>query len=210
MSGCMTTASETPELKRVKAELRERLKAARAREARELPKAGAALASRFPEELLPGPGQVLSAFMPFGDEIDPSGIMALAKARGATLALPVVLGKGRPLVFRAWSFDEPLEKGVWGIEAPPASAGEVEPDVLLVPLLGFDHFGGRLGYGGGFYDRTLRGLKAKKPIVAIGVAFDAQRLFEVPTGPQDEPLDWVVTEAAAYRTVKEEGGEDDP
>jgi 5-formyltetrahydrofolate cyclo-ligase len=203
----MTAPPRELDLKRAKAELRKALKAARAREAAQLPKAGAALAARFPAELLPGPGKVLSAFMPFGDEIDPTGIMARARASGATLALPVVVGKGRPLVFRAWDFGQACEPGVWGISCPPSSAPEVEPDVLLVPLLGFDHWGGRLGYGGGFYDRTLRGLRAKKPIVAIGVAFEAQRLFEIPVGPGDEPLDWIVTEAAAYRTVRDGEGE---
>jgi 5-formyltetrahydrofolate cyclo-ligase len=205
----MSGTTDAPDLKRTKAELRERLKTARAREAAQMPKAGAALAARFPEALLPGAGKVLSAFMPFGDEIDPSGIMARARAGGARLALPVVLGKGKPLVFRAWDFGQDCEPGVWGISCPPASAPELEPDVVIVPLLGFDHFGGRLGYGGGFYDRTLRGLRAKKPIVAVGVAFEAQRLFEVPTGPMDEPLDWIVTEAAAYATVRDGEGERD-
>lgn len=187
-----------------KAELRARLKAVRAREAAQMPKAGAALANRFPEALLPEAGQVMSAYAPFGDEIEPGGVMARARARGAQLALPVVVAKGEPLVFRAWDFGAPLEPGVWDIPAPPPSAPELEPDVLLVPLLGFDQFGGRLGYGGGFYDRTLRGLRAKKPVVAIGVAYEAQRLFEVPTGPQDEPLDWIVTEAAAYEAVRDD------
>ena len=79
----------------------------------------------------------------------------------------------------------------------------VEPDVLLAPLLGFDQFGGRLGYGGGFYDRTIAKLRAKKPVTAIGLAFEIQRVEEVPLGPYDERLDWIVTEAAAYKTVRE-------
>jgi 5-formyltetrahydrofolate cyclo-ligase len=186
-----------------KAALRERLKAAREREAAQLPKAGMALASRFPEKLLPESGQVISAYVPFGAEIEPGGVLSQARAKGATLALPVVVKKGEPLVFRAWDFGEPLEEGVWGILAPPASAPEVEPDVLLVPLLGFDHFGGRLGYGGGFYDRTITKLRAKKPVTAIGLAFEIQRLDAVPLGPHDERLDWIVTEAAAYETVRE-------
>jgi 5-formyltetrahydrofolate cyclo-ligase len=177
--------------------------AARAREAQQLPKAGSALAARFPEELLPAAGQVLSAYAPFGDEMDPTGVMALARARGAALALPIVVKKGEPLIFRQWDFGQPLEEGVWGIKAPPASAPVVAPDVLVVPLLGFDHWGGRLGYGGGFYDRTLRGLRALKPIIAVGVAYEIQRLPEVPRGPTDEPVDWIVTEAAAYPRVRD-------
>ncbi len=196
--------TSSPDLERLKAELRERLKAARAREALQVPKAGAALAGRFPDALLPSAGQVLAAYAPFGDEMDPSGVMARARAQGAALALPVVVKKGEPLVFRQWDFGQPLEAGVWGIKAPPASAPAVAPDVLLAPLLGFDHFGGRLGYGGGFYDRTLKALRARKPIVAVGVAYEVQRLPEVPVGPEDEPLDWIVTEAAAYPVVKDD------
>jgi 5-formyltetrahydrofolate cyclo-ligase len=190
-------------LKARKAELRKELMAVRSREAAQLPKAGAALAARFPEALLPRAGQVLSAYAPFGDEMDPTHVMAAARDRGAALALPVVVKKGEPLIFRQWDFGQPLEPGVWGIAAPPASAAVVAPDVLLVPLLGFDHFGWRLGYGGGFYDRTLAGLRALKPITAVGVAYEVQRLPEVPRGPTDEPLDWIVTEAAAYQAVRD-------
>ena len=187
-----------------KAALRTLLAATRDREAAQLPKAGEALAYRFPDALLPRPGQVLSGYARFRSEIEPGGIMARAAAQGATLALPVIPGKGVPLVFRRWTFGEPLEEGPFKVMAPPASAPEVEPDVVLTPLLGFDHFGGRLGYGGGYYDRTLEGLRAKKPVLAIGVAFEIQRLEAVPLGPHDQRLDWVVTEAAAYQTVKEE------
>ena len=199
----MPTSADPEMLAAEKAALRALLKGAREREAAQLPKAGMALAGRFPEELLPESGQVISAYVPFGAEIEPGGILSRASAKGATLALPVVVKKGEPLVFRAWSFGEPLEEGVWGIPAPSASAPEVEPDVLLVPLLGFDQFGGRLGYGGGFYDRTIAKLRAKKPVTAIGLAFEIQRVEEVPLGPYDERLDWIVTEAAAYKTVRE-------
>ncbi len=194
---------EAPDLKRVKAELRERLKAARAKEALQSPKAGHSLASRFPDELLPQAGQVVSGFAPFPDEIDPSGILSKARARGATLALPVVVGKGQRLQFRAWDFGQALEPGVWGIPCPPETCAVVEPDLLIVPLLGFDQWGARLGFGGGFYDRTLQDLRSKKPVTAVGVAFEIQRVFEIPTEPTDQPLDWIVTEAAAYKAVRD-------
>ncbi len=195
------TAVGPTNLKDIKAELRERLKAARTREATQMPKAGYALANRFPDALLPASGQVMSGFMPFGEEIDPTGIMSRARSRGATLALPVVVKKGERLQFRAWDFGDELEAGVWGIQVPKTTKATVEPDVLLVPLLGFDHWGGRLGYGGGFYDRTLAYLRSKKPVVAIGVAFEIQRVYEVPTEATDQTLDWIVTEAAAYQAV---------
>lgn len=198
----MSSAVAT-DLKQQKKVLRAQLLAARAREAKENPKAGHALAARFPADLLPGPGQVISGFAPFPDEIDPSGILAKARARGAQMALPVVIKKGERLTFRAWDWGQPLEEGVWGIQVPLASAPVVEPDVLIVPLLGFDHRGGRLGFGGGFYDRTLADLRSKKPVLAVGVAFEVQRVFEIPLEPTDQPLDWIVTEAAAYRSVKD-------
>jgi 5-formyltetrahydrofolate cyclo-ligase len=84
--------------------------------------------------------------------------------------------------------------GVWNIPVPPETSPELLPDVLLVPMLAFDRNGYRLGYGGGFYDRTLVKLRAIKPVVAIGVAYSAQEVPEVPRAPFDQPLDWIMTE----------------
>jgi len=144
------------------------------------------------------PGTV-SGFYPFGSEIDPRPLLArLADDRWQT-ALPVVIGAGKPLVFRRWRKGEPLAKGVWNIPIPPPEAPAVDPDVLLVPLLAFDRKGFRLGYGGGFYDRTIRGLRQKKPIVAVGLAYAAQEVDDVLHDELDEPLDWVLTEKGAIR-----------
>lgn len=197
-------SSQTADQAEEKAALRVELRARRSREARNMPKAGMALAERFPEALLPGPGGVLSAYAPFRDEIEPGGVMARAVRNGATVALPVVVGRDQPLVFRVYAFGDPLETGPLGLREPGTKAAEAEPDVLLVPLLGFDHFGWRLGYGGGHYDRTLARLRAKKPVIAVGLAFEVQRLDAAPLEAHDQRLDWIVTEAAAYEAVRGE------
>jgi 5-formyltetrahydrofolate cyclo-ligase len=114
--------------------------------------------------------------------------------RGAQLALPVVVGRGHPLVMRAFAFGDPLVAGVWGSRAPRPEAPEVEPDVLIVPLLAFDRRGHRLGYGAGYYDMTINALRAKKPIAAVGIAFAAQEINAIPDTPRDARLDLVLTE----------------
>jgi 5-formyltetrahydrofolate cyclo-ligase len=108
--------------------------------------------------------------------------------------LPVVTGRGKPLIMRAWSFGQPLASGVWGIREPLADAPEVLPVVLLVPLLAFDRHGHRIGYGAGYYDMTITALRAQKRVTAVGLAFAAQEIERVPTTPHDARLDLVLTE----------------
>ena len=136
----------------------------------------------------------VSGFYPYQDEISVLPLLARLVSEGWLSALPVVIAKNTPLVFRAWAPGEPTTRGVWDIHIPPESSPEVVPDVLLVPLLGFDRRGYRLGYGGGFYDRTLATLRQKKRIIAIGVAYAEQELDEIPIADYDEPLDWIMTE----------------
>jgi 5-formyltetrahydrofolate cyclo-ligase len=136
----------------------------------------------------------VSGFSPIGSEINPLPLMRRLAAHGACLALPVVIGRGHPLVFRAWTFGEPLGKGVWGIREPPPAAPQVEPDILLVPLAAFDRAGHRIGYGAGYYDLTLAGLRTRKPILAVGLAYAAQEIAAVPATARDARLDLVVTE----------------
>jgi 5-formyltetrahydrofolate cyclo-ligase len=140
------------------------------------------------------PGMVVSGFSTLKSEINPVPLMRQLADQGAQLALPVVAGKGRPLIMRAWSFGEPLDSGVWGIREPKADAPEVAPDILIVPLLAFDRTGNRIGYGAGYYDFTIAKLRAMKPTVAIGIAFAAQEIAEVPVTPRDARLDLVLTE----------------
>jgi 5-formyltetrahydrofolate cyclo-ligase len=143
------------------------------------------------------PGMVVSGFSPMRSEINPIPLMRRLADQGASLALPVVEGRGAPLAFRAWSFGDRLVLDVWGIREPAADAPAVAPDLLLVPLAAFDRRGFRLGYGGGYYDRTLVALRRLKSIVAIGLAFAAQEIARVPDMPYDARLDFVLTEREA-------------
>jgi len=131
------------------------------------------IASRtFPRSL--APGAIVSGFMPFRSEISPLPLMRALADAGAALALPVVAGRGKPLVMRAWRRGDELAAGVWGLRQPKPDAPEVDPDVLLVPLLAFDRTGYRIGYGAGFYDMTIDRLRRRKPVTAIGIAFAVQ------------------------------------
>jgi 5-formyltetrahydrofolate cyclo-ligase len=140
------------------------------------------------------PNTIVSGYMPMGSELDPRPLMRKLAEAGASLALPVVVGRGVPLLMRGYAFGDALVKGVWNIRVPPPEAPEVEPDVLLVPLLAFDRNGNRLGYGAGYYDMTIAALRAKKRVVAVGIAFAAQEVDTVPTTPRDVRLDLVLTE----------------
>jgi len=135
--------------------------------------------------------------MPLKSEINPLPLMRKLARQGAKLALPAIMGRGKPLAMRAWEFDAPLERGQWGIREPKADATLVEPDILLVPLLAFDRSGHRLGYGAGYYDLTITQLRARKPIVAIGLGFAAQEVPVIPTTTHDARLDLVLTEREA-------------
>ena len=155
--------------------------------------AAEAIAARaFP--LAVGPQTIVSGFMPMKSEINPLPLMRKLAEAGAALALPVVAGRGEPLTMRAWQWGEPLGSGVWGIREPKPEAPQIDPDILLVPLLVFDRKGFRLGYGGGYYDRTIAGLRARKNVTAVGIAFAAQEVASVPVTPRDARLDLVLTE----------------
>jgi 5-formyltetrahydrofolate cyclo-ligase len=140
------------------------------------------------------PGTIVAGFMPMKSEINPLPLLRALADAGARLALPVVAGQGKPLIMRAWAFGEPLAAGVWGIREPEPAAPEVAPDILIVPLLAFDRAGQRVGYGAGYYDRTIAALRVRQPVLAIGLAFAAQEIAAVPATPHDAPLDLVLTE----------------
>jgi 5-formyltetrahydrofolate cyclo-ligase len=178
----------------VKAQLRRAMIAHRDTLAPELRSAAAAAIAARPFPVPLAPGAIVSGFMPINSEIDPLPLMKKLAAAGGRLALPVVVGRGNPLLMRAWAIGEPLDAGVWGIREPKPQAVEVAPDILLVPLLAFNRTGHRLGYGGGYYDRTIAQLRARKTIVAIGLAYAAQEVVEVPASPRDAALDLVLTE----------------
>jgi len=154
--------------------------------------AEAIAARKFP--LAMTPGSIVSGFMPLKSEINPLPLMRKLAGQGARLALPIVAGRGKSLIMREWNFGEPLATGVWGIREPKPEAAMVDPDILLVPLLAFDRAGYRIGYGGGYYDLTLAQLRARKAVIAVGLAFATQEVPAVPTTPRDERLDLVLTE----------------
>lgn len=133
---------------------------------------------------------ILAGYMPMRSEIDPLPTMT---GHAGPVCVPIIQSRGQALTFRQWTADTPLIAGLFG-EKVPASGAPLRPRVLIVPLLAFDARGHRLGYGGGFYDRTLAGLRAEGPVLAIGLAFAAQARDNVPTEPTDEPLDAVATE----------------
>jgi 5-formyltetrahydrofolate cyclo-ligase len=155
--------------------------------------AAQAIAAR-PFPVAVSPGMIVSAFMPMKSEINPLPLMRALADAGARLALPVVAGRGKPLVMRAYALGETLAAGVWGIREPKPDAPEVLPDVVIVPLLAFARDGHRIGYGAGYYDMTLGALRAKKTVHAVGIGFAAQEIASVPATPRDARLDLVLTE----------------
>lgn len=137
-------------------------------------------------------GVPVSGYLAIRTEIDPLPAMAEAAAHGV-VGVPVIRAKGQPLVFSQWEPDCALADGPFGA-AVPAVEKLMTPEVLIVPLVAFSRTGGRLGYGGGFYDRTLEALRAKRPTLAIGFAYAAQEDNDLPLEATDQPLDMVVTE----------------
>lgn len=148
----------------------------------------------------------VSAYWPLEAEFDPRPIAHHLHAAGHRIGLPVVLGRGRPLVFRRWIPGMELEQGSFRVLVPSPESPEVTPQVMLAPLLAFDAAGYRLGYGGGFYDRTIEMLRTSGPLLVIGVAYAAQEVPAVPREPTDQPLDWIVTEEGARRIGAPDSG----
>ena len=137
-------------------------------------------------------GRLVSLYWPFRGEPDLRDWLAGVNARGGRTALPVVVAKGQPLIFRAYRPGDRLEKGVWNIPIP-AEGNPVIPDVVIAPVVGFDAENYRLGYGGGFFDRTLAALP-RKPLV-IGIGYELQRIATIYPQPHDVPMSVIVTEA---------------
>ncbi|WP_127091231.1 5-formyltetrahydrofolate cyclo-ligase [Aquabacter cavernae] len=196
----MLPVSSPPSLPEQKAALRREALARRAA----MGEAGRALAAataaaHAPALLSPGSGRVVALFAPFRDEIDTAPLAALLWDAGVAVALPVVVTRDAPLVFRAWRPGDLLEpQGPYRIPTPGAHAPDLVPDDLMVPLAAFDRRGYRIGYGAGFYDRTLALLRAERSVRAFGYGFSCQEVAEVPAEPHDEPVDGMITETAAF------------
>lgn len=196
--------SDPETLALAKAHARKSASAVRKRVAAEVGEsAWADIARSFAKDIAPAPGTIVSGFLPIGSEIDTRPALENLREIGCEICLPCVVARDTPLVFRLWQEGDELVSEEFGTKAPTQSAKAVEPDMLIVPLLAFDRDGYRLGYGGGFYDRSLEDLRRRKPVQAIGVAYAGQEIDAVPRGAYDEPLDWIVTEAEVLRTGKE-------
>lgn len=152
-----------------------------------------AAAAHLSEVLAGYRGVPLSGYMAIRTEIDPLPAMEEAAAHGP-VGVPVITGKGQPLKFARWEPGCALTEGPFGAMIPQ-EAVYFEPEILIVPMVAFDRSGGRLGYGGGFYDRTLEMLRARRPTLAIGFAYGAQEDAALPLEPTDQPLDMLITEA---------------
>ena len=194
MAGHDGEMPEIADVQNAKERLRREALARRDALAAQIRKAAAeAIAAReFP--LAVTPGTIVSGFMPLNSEINPLPLLQKLSAAGAQLALPAIAGRGKPLIMRAWQWGAPLDAGQWGIREPKPDAAEVEPDILLVPLLAFDRAGHRIGYGAGYYDLTIAQLRARKTVTAVGIAFAVQEIPAVPATPRDARLDLVLTE----------------
>ncbi|MGE5512197.1 MAG: 5-formyltetrahydrofolate cyclo-ligase [Bacteroidota bacterium] len=144
-------------------------------------------------------GTVVSAFCSMPDELDTGPLLHRLHDAGLRICLPVMQGKGKPLAFRAWAPGDDMNVVTWGIREPKTDKPVLEPQILLVPLLAFDRHGWRLGYGGGFYDRTLRAARAERSIVAVGIGLDEVEVDAVPHLDYDERLDWALTPSGPRR-----------
>jgi 5-formyltetrahydrofolate cyclo-ligase len=155
----------------------------------------------FFDHLRPIKGQVIGAYWAKGREFNPDGILERLLQEGFTCALPVMKQGTKELGYAAWKDGDPLIEGPFGVMQPEVGAKTrwIEPDIVLVPLLAFDRRGYRLGYGSGNYDVTLRALRAKKKILAVGLGYSQQAvLFNLPSESHDEKLDWVITPQKAH------------
>ena len=150
-------------------------------------------AARLSEFLAGYRGVPLAGYMPIRTEIDPLPAMEEAAAHGR-VGVPVITGEAKPLLFSRWEPGIAMKSGPFGASIPEKD-DYFEPEILIVPLVAFDRHGGRLGYGGGFYDRTLEILRAKRPTLAIGFAYSVQEAERLPLEPTDQPLDLLITES---------------
>ncbi len=197
----MPEAASPDAVRAEKAALRKSMMAARRNVHRT---SGAAAAERVAANFVAALADALAArplvagYWPMVDELDLRPLLARIHGLGCAIGLPIVTARGTPLIFRAWAPGAAMVAGVFGT-SHPASDEEVTPALVIAPLLAFDAAGRRLGYGGGYYDRTLAKLRRVGPVLAAGVAYDAQEVDRVPTTGADQKLDWVVTETRALR-----------
>ncbi len=182
----------------IKAALRREVFARRKAAHADAPTRAARAMATFEAAGLAAGAGVVSAYLPIRTEIDPLPLMAVLHAAGHRVCVPVIEAQAQPLAFREWRPGVALEVGAFDVQIP-VEGDWLEPELLIAPLVAFDRGCWRLGYGGGFYDRTLEKLRALRPTRAVGYAYAAQEVPEVPREPTDQPLDAVVTEDGVLR-----------
>lgn len=183
-----------------KTELRARLRVLRKALALAAPDAAQRAAAHLPLDRLPA-FAAFAGYHALGSELNPSPLIRRLAATGAMLTLPVAISREDPLIFRAWDPLDPLLPDVVGVPAPPPSAPRLHPDLVITPLLAFDRQGGRLGQGGGHYDRTLAALRAQRPVFVLGLAYAGQEVDPMGLEAHDQRLDAILTETG-YRDLR--------
>jgi 5-formyltetrahydrofolate cyclo-ligase len=184
-------------MSRGKAELRAEARARRRALWRASRGAAEQAAANLPRDVLAGIGAA-SLYSPMRDEMDCGPLVRRLEQAGVRILLPAVVGPAQPMEFREWT-EASLMPDAAGLLAPPPAAAAVRPDLVVVPLLAWDSGGHRLGYGGGYYDRTLAHLRATGPVLAVGLAFEGQRIEDLPHEPHDQKLDAILTEIGYSR-----------
>lgn len=183
--------------------LRARMTAERAQASAARPDASRHAAAKFIASIPLSRAEVVALYAPIKDELDTAPLADALRERGHVVALPVILRKGAPLLFRRADAGASLVRGPMGVMEPGRDAAEIAPDIVVCPLLAFSRGGARLGYGAGFYDRTLAALRAKGSapggVLAVGYGFGAQEVETLPASGHDAPLDWIITEREAIR-----------
>ena len=194
----MAHASLTSE----KAVLRLRMRELRRQLASDAPDAAERVAALLHAEFL-GRWRAIGGYQPQGAEIDPRPLMRRFAEAGAHIALPAAPDSNGPLTFRAYSTGDVLVPDAWGVPSPPDAAAIITPDLVIAPLLAFDRRGGRMGQGGGHYDRTLAALRARSPVFVLGLGYAGQEVAEVPHQAHDQRLDAILTEKAYIEVRKD-------
>lgn len=184
-----------------KRDLRRRMRALRIRLAKEIPDAAERAAEALPEEKLPAFAS-FAGYFALGAELNPSPLIRRLSSLGGFFALPVCEGPDRPLVFRLWDPRDRLVEDAMGVPSPPPSAQVIHPDLVIAPVLAFDRRGGRVGQGGGHYDRTLQNLRAGKKVFVLGLAYSGQEIDRAPMEPHDQKLDAILTETGYIEVDK--------
>jgi 5-formyltetrahydrofolate cyclo-ligase len=167
------------------------------------PDAAERAAAQLPLGALP-PFKVVAGYHALGAELSPWPALRRLEAAGARIVLPVAPEPHAPLLFRAYTPDQPLEPDAARIPSPTEAAEALTPDLVLAPLIAFDRQGYRLGQGGGYYDRTLAALRAAGPLFVIGLAYAGQEVDSIPKDAHDQPLDAILTESGYHRIRKDD------